>query len=162
MVKQEKAQEIVINPIGFVRSEIKKEGLKTTNKEEIQKIIDNMRWEVTSEIVINDDLSDVLDGIDKYSHLIVIFWGHLTPEESRKIKKVHPRGRLDIPERGVLSTWSPMRPNPILVTTVQLLEHNKNVLKVIGLDAYDGSPVLDIKPYNQGYYTTEKRCSDEI
>ena len=56
-------------------------------------------------------------------------------------------GRKDFPLVGIFSTRSPARPNPILVTVVRLLERCGNILKVEGLEAVDGSPILDIKPY---------------
>ena len=55
--------------------------------------------------------------------------------------------REDLPLVGLFATRSPRRPNPIGVTTVRLLERRGNVLRVLGLDALDGTPVLDIKPY---------------
>ena len=65
--------------------------------------------------------------------------------------KVHPRRKQSLPLVGVFATRSPARPNPIGMATVKLLECHDNVLKVIGLDAVDGTPVLDIKPYIPGY-----------
>jgi len=62
---------------------------------------------------------------------------------------VHPKGRLNIPLQGVFATRTPNRPNPIGVTIVKLLEMRRNVLTVEGLDALDGSPVLDIKPFGK-------------
>ena len=56
-----------------------------------------------------------------------------------------------MPLRGVLATRTQYRPNPIGVKTVKLLERHGNVLKVTGLDALDGTPVFDIKPYDPGY-----------
>jgi tRNA (Thr-GGU) A37 N-methylase len=63
------------------------------------------------------------------------------------ILKVHPEGRPELPEVGVLATRSPRRPTPIAMTAVRLLERRGNVLVVRGLDALDATPVLDIKPY---------------
>jgi len=64
----------------------------------------------------------------------------------RALRKVNPMGRKDIPEQGIFATRSPARPNPVLVSVVKLLERKENVLLVQGLDALNGSPVLDIKP----------------
>jgi len=61
--------------------------------------------------------------------------------------KVLPRGKQNLPLVGVLASRSAAHPNPIGVATVKLLERRDNVLKVIGLDAIDGTPILDIKPY---------------
>jgi tRNA (Thr-GGU) A37 N-methylase len=64
-------------------------------------------------------------------------------------------GRKDLPLVGVFSTCSPARPNPVLVIAVRLLERDGYTLRVQGLDAVDGSPVVDIKPYLPSYYAIE-------
>ena len=126
--------EINLRPIGFVKNSI------TEPKRENRK-------ETTSEIIINDDLKEALHRIDEFSHIIVIYWMHKLPPSQRSVTQVHPRGNRDLPLIGVFASRSPARPNPIGITTVKLLEHRANVLKVSGLDAMDGTPVLDIKPY---------------
>jgi tRNA (adenine37-N6)-methyltransferase len=100
-----------------------------------------------SELVINADLDGILDGIEEYSHITVLYWAHLVPEKNRLVKKTHPLGSHDFPLVGVFATHSPARPNSILTTTVRLLGREGNILKVTGLDALNGSPILDIKPY---------------
>ncbi len=77
--------------------------------------------------------------------------GDLECEEGRYHPKVHPGGRKDYPLVGVFATRLPARPNPICVTTAELLERKGNVLKVRGLDAVDGSPLVDIKPHLPSY-----------
>ena len=62
--------------------------------------------------------------------------------------KVHPRGRIDLPFVGVFATRTNLRPNPIGLTLVELVKVESNVLIVRGLDAFNGTPVLDIKPYD--------------
>jgi tRNA-Thr(GGU) m(6)t(6)A37 methyltransferase TsaA len=62
--------------------------------------------------------------------------------------KVHPRGRRDLPLLGVFATRTNLRPNPIGLTLVELVKVEGNILKVRGLDAYDGTPVLDVKPFD--------------
>jgi tRNA (Thr-GGU) A37 N-methylase len=64
-------------------------------------------------------------------------------------------GRNDLPLVGIFATCSPARPNPVCAMVVRLLERKGNVLKVQGLDAIDGSPLIDIKPYNPSYYAAE-------
>lgn len=105
-------------------------------------------WEeVVSEIVVDPYWNEALEDLEHFSHIIVLSWLHkITPQE-RRIVQVHPRGRVDLPLVGVFASRSPMRPNPIGMTVVRLLERRGNVLQVIGLDALDGTPVLDIKPY---------------
>ena len=76
-------------------------------------------------------------------------------DEDRKLKKVHPRGRNDMPLLGILATRTPYRPNPIGLTRVKLLKVEDNVVTVQGLDAYDGTPILDIKPFDSWDITEE-------
>jgi tRNA (Thr-GGU) A37 N-methylase len=78
---------------------------------------------------------------------MVLYWSHLIPEDRRLVMKVHPLGSPDFPLVGTYATHSPARPNSILVTVVRLLERQGNILQVSGLDALNGSPILDIKPY---------------
>ncbi|OGP34070.1 MAG: tRNA (N6-threonylcarbamoyladenosine(37)-N6)-methyltransferase TrmO [Deltaproteobacteria bacterium GWC2_65_14] len=79
--------------------------------------------------------------------IIVLCWMH---EADRGRLKVHPRGQEGRPERGIFSTRSPHRPNPVSLHTVELLEIRGNVLRVRGMDAIDGTPVIDIKPHSPG------------
>ncbi|MGE5189114.1 MAG: tRNA (N6-threonylcarbamoyladenosine(37)-N6)-methyltransferase TrmO, partial [Gemmatimonadota bacterium] len=76
--------------------------------------------------------------------IVVLCW---MDRADRGRLKVHPRGREERPERGVFATRSPHRPNPISLNTVELLEIRGTVLRVRGMDAIDGTPVLDIKPH---------------
>ena len=103
--------------------------------------------ESASELVIDSSLEGILDGIDDFSHIMVIYWAHLTPPERRSATRVHPMGNKNFPLVGIFATRSPVRPNSILTTVVRLVGCNGNVLRVTGLDALDGSPILDIKPY---------------
>lgn len=100
-----------------------------------------------AQIVLRNDLVNALEGLSDFSHLFVLFYLH---EYSGKqiALKVHPRGRMDMPLVGVYATRTGMRPNPIGLTVVELLKVEGNILTVRGLDAYDGTPVLDIKPYD--------------
>jgi tRNA-Thr(GGU) m(6)t(6)A37 methyltransferase TsaA len=107
--------------------------------------------EVVSEITINRELTDALEGLEEFSHIIVLYWMHQLPEGRKLPLKVHPMGNHDLPIIGRFATRSPSRPNPVGQATVELLERQGNVLKVKGLDAIDGTPVIDIKPYIPGY-----------
>ena len=125
---------IILKPIGRVHNPIgkkKREG-----------------WEsVVSEIILSPRYEEALEGIEEYSHLLILFWISRTPVRSRgRILKIHPRSRPDLPLVGVFATRTQYRPNPIGLTQVQLLKRRKNVLRVKGLDALNGTPVLDIKP----------------
>ncbi|MGD9117204.1 MAG: tRNA (N6-threonylcarbamoyladenosine(37)-N6)-methyltransferase TrmO [Dehalococcoidia bacterium] len=109
-------------------------------------------WEeVVSEIVIEAELTEALDGLENFSHIIVLYWMHQLAERQPLPLKVHPMGNQDLPLTGRFATRAPSRPNPIGQATVELLERRANVLKVKGLDAIDGTPVIDIKPYIPGY-----------
>jgi L-fuculose-phosphate aldolase len=81
----------------------------------------------------------------KTGKIVVICWMH---RADRDRLKVHPRGQEDRPERGVFSTRSPHRPNPLSLHTVTLLSVEGNVLRVRGMDAIDGTPVVDIKQHS--------------
>jgi len=107
--------------------------------------------EVVSEITINRELTEALDGLEDFSHIIVLYWMHQLPEGRKLSLKVHPMGNPELPLTGRFATRSPSRPNPIGQATVELLGRRANVLKVKGLDAIDGTPVIDIKPFIPGY-----------
>jgi tRNA-Thr(GGU) m(6)t(6)A37 methyltransferase TsaA len=127
------AEKITLKPVGFVKT--KAVGKEVRDKGNV------------SEIVFSEDLAEALDGVEDFSHLFVIFWMHEISEEERTMK-VRPRGRRDMPLLGAFATRTPHRPNPIGLTVVELLEVEGNVVTVRGLDAFDGTPVLDIKPFD--------------
>jgi tRNA-Thr(GGU) m(6)t(6)A37 methyltransferase TsaA len=77
-------------------------------------------------------------------------------DEKRKILKVHPRGRVDLPLVGSLATRTNLRPNPLGLTLVELVKVESNILTVRGLDAFNGTPVLDLKPYD--FWDTPKNA----
>ena len=105
------------------------------------------RYETLSRIRVFDEYADGLSGIPEYSHLIVIWQMHRAEEVKLRVK---PRGGVDMPEVGIFATRFPPRPNPIGVSVVKLLTVKSNLLRVKGLDAWTGTPILDIKPYD--YY----------
>jgi len=127
-------KEIKMKPIGYVQRASKEEDVKDKS--------------LISKIIIQKNLVKALEGIEDFSHIFVVFWMHQVPKEETKILKVHPRGRMDLPLLGVFATRTAFRPNPIGLTLVELLERKENVLVVKGLDAFDGTPVLDVKPYD--------------
>ncbi len=155
--------EMHLRSVGVVRSEIKSptlttedEGLTLEERAAIFRDYYSRAKSLTAELVIDSELKGILDGIDDFSHIIVLYWPHLLPSERRKICQVRPMGRKDIPLKGVFATCSPARPNPILMTVVRLLARHGNVLEVTGLDAVDGSPIVDIKPYTSAAFEKEK------
>lgn len=144
----------VVTPVGYVKSQNKENVLKYSNNdiELSKKIARELREHGTSShIFVKDEFIDCLDGIEDFSHLIILFWTHNTPEQARQIKNVHPAGMKNMPVKGIFATRSPVRPNPICKTTVKLVERKGNVLIVEGLDAIDGSPIIDIKPHLPSY-----------
>ena len=88
---------------------------------------------------------DGLLCIETAKKLQVLYWMHRLDNADRKIHTAHPMGERDRPERGVFALRSPMRPNPIGSTVVDLIERTDEGVLVRGLDALDGSPVIDIK-----------------
>jgi tRNA-Thr(GGU) m(6)t(6)A37 methyltransferase TsaA len=128
---------VMLRPIGVVRN-----GVRTPRPD---------GWaSVRSNIVLRDELADALDGIDGYSHIIVIFAFDRVPESEQRLR-VRPGRDARVPEQGVLATRSQVRPNPVGMSVVRLLKRRGNILRVVGLDAIDGTPVLDVKPYFPNY-----------
>jgi tRNA-Thr(GGU) m(6)t(6)A37 methyltransferase TsaA len=127
--------EITLKAIGTVRSEVKERGREDTR-------------DTVAEIVLDPSLAEGLDSLEDFSHVIVIYFMHKSHATSPM--KVHPRFRADNKAVGVFASRSPDRPNPLGKATVRLLERCENILKVRGLDAIDGTPVIDIKPYIPG------------
>ncbi len=124
---------VTLKPIGIVETEASPEEVRDKGR--------------VSRIVLRKGLKAALDGIEEFSHLYVLFWMHEVPGEDKPLK-VHPRGRQDMPQVGVLATRSRRRPYSIGLTLVELLKVDGRVLNVRGLDAFDGTPVLDIKPFD--------------
>ena len=102
-------------------------------------------------IEIDPRYADALLGLADYSHILVFYWFHNndTPE-GRSILRVRPRGDRRNPLTGVFATHSPCRPNLIALTRCELTAVAGSTLTVSGLDALDGSPVLDIKGFIPG------------
>lgn len=97
-------------------------------------------------IRVRPEYASLLDGIEAFSHIVILFWPHKLGEEQRRKEKVHPRGLKDLPRQGIFATRSPARPNPVLVSTVELVKRQGPVLHVRGLEAFNDTPVIDIKP----------------
>lgn len=135
MVNRARMPEFV--PVGYVES-----GFK-----DIQHNPDVFKGTV-SRIRVLDEYEEGLFRLESFERLYVIFVFDRA-EGFRLV--IHPRGDTSRPERGVFGTRSPYRPNPIGLAVVELLDIEKKVLTVRDLDAIDGTPVLDIKPYEQCY-----------
>lgn len=123
-----------IQPIGIVKSPVTEE------------VVEN--WgEIISEIVLEDELAPGLQGLEQFSHVLVIFYMHQAHFDPTQHLVRRPRGRNDMPLIGIFAQRPKLHPNPIGITAAQFVEVTGNILKVKGLDAINGTPVLDIKPY---------------
>jgi tRNA-Thr(GGU) m(6)t(6)A37 methyltransferase TsaA len=126
---------INLKPIGIVRSPV-------TSREEMP-----IRG-VEAQVEVLEEYAPALSGIDGNTHLILLCWFH---EADRSVLRAVPRKiSSNLPEQGVFSLRSPARPNPVSVTIVRLNRRYGRFLFVSGADAIDGTPVLDIKPYQAG------------
>jgi len=122
---------IPVQPIGMVRNKL---GRRNHNQ-----------WrDTTSQIIIEPAFQDALYKLDEYSHIEVIFQLHEMTSSFQT--RIHPTGNLDLPLMGAFATRTPNRPSRIALTTCKLLNIEKNTLTVQDLDAYNNSPVIDIKP----------------
>lgn len=115
----------------------------------VQKPIDGQErpenWEVLeSDLVIDPRWSDALDGVERLERLTVVWWFARREGEDVPMK-VHPRGDPSNPLTGIFATRAPIRPNLIAVTVVDVVRKTGNVVRVRGLDAFNGSPILDLK-----------------
>ncbi len=127
--------DIVLHPVGWVHSSEK------GSREDF--------WgDVVSEIRLDESTfaSDALDGLAEFSHVEVLFYLHGVSEASVVSGRRHPRSNPEWPEVGIFAQRGKARPNRIAATVCRLLSVEGLTLKVQGLDAFDGSPVLDIKP----------------
>jgi tRNA (adenine37-N6)-methyltransferase len=126
---------VSISPIGSVRNGISKVPRKP-----------DWQLETISELIVDEKWAEGLEGIEGFSHIIVLFWFDRI-RDKEVLFRVHPMHRMDLPTTGLFATRTPNRPNRIGETVVRLLAREGNVLRVLGLDALDGTPLLDIKPY---------------
>jgi tRNA-Thr(GGU) m(6)t(6)A37 methyltransferase TsaA len=99
-------------------------------------------------IRIFDRYGDALLGLEGWSHVNVFWWFDKNDvPEKRRILRVHPRGDDKNPLTGVFACRSPVRPNLIALSVCKILSVEKNVVRVDAIDAFDGTPVLDLKPF---------------
>jgi tRNA (adenine37-N6)-methyltransferase len=129
-------QPVELVPIGIVRSPV------VESREEV--------WGGITSSIDLDPLRftpDCLLGLTDFSHVEIIFFFHRVPESEIETGIQHPRGRLDFPKVGIFAQRGRNRPNRLGIATCRLLSVRHLSLEVVGLDAIDGTPVLDIKPY---------------
>lgn len=123
-----------IEPIGTVKSPVK-EG------------VDEDWGGVVSEIYLEERYALGLAGLNEFSHIFVVFYMHKSTFEEGAHLQRRPQGRQDMPLIGIFAQRAKHRPNPIGVSAVELLVVRGNIITVRGLDAIDGTPILDVKPY---------------
>lgn len=125
---------ITLPPIGFVKSQF-----------ETHTPAEEMRTHI-SQLILKPELTPGLLGLEVGIDIWVLFWFHRVQPEEIALQ-LHPRHNPDNPLRGVFATRSQFRPNRIGATVARIEQIEANVIIVSGLDAQDGAPVLDIKPY---------------
>ena len=113
-----------------------------------RKAIEDDNWgSVISTIELAENMSESsLKGINEFSHLEIIFYFDKVADNKIQYEARHPRNNQEYPEVGIFAQRGKNRPNKLGVTIVELLESNNKVLIVKGLDAIDGTPIIDIKP----------------
>ncbi len=127
-------ERVTLEAIGFVRNDVAKPRPHG--------------WDgVESRIEVRAEHAGRLRGLDEYSHVLVVSYLDLAAEAPEKPSTLPVEGV----ETGILATRSQLRPNHLGVAAVPLLAVEGTVLRVRGLDAIDGTPVLDLKPYLPRY-----------
>ena len=109
---------------------------------------DDHGWgRVESRIELEPKFASGVAGLDQFSHVLILFYMHIDPDGEVPTLQRRPRGRPDMPLLGVFAQRGRMRPNVIGVTAAEIVRVEPGVVVVRGLDAIDGTPVLDLKPY---------------
>jgi len=147
--------QVAFQPVGVVRTSSSKDEVRLQNKRS------------DSVIEIYDEFRDALEGLQGFSHVFVLsYLNQLRPEQIGPLK-VKPRRLLmkgfkleELPLVGVFAIDSPTRPNPIGLSLVGLVKVEGTKVTVRGLDLFDGTPVLDIKPYRADYRVQEYVLAD--
>ena len=124
---------ITLQPIGILHCDLKNRAQTPKNYDES---------EHSGTIEIFPEFLEGLKGIRKGDTIVVLFW---LDRADRTILRVHPRGDTTKPKRGVFSTRSPVRPNPIALSELLVEEIKDNILSVRNVDILDSTPVIDIK-----------------
>ncbi len=118
--------------------------------------------DLVSEITLDPSLpEESLDGLDAFSHAEIIFYFHLVDENKIVYGARHPRENPNWPKVGILAQRGRLRPNRLGLTIVRILRREGRSLFVQGLDAVDGTPVLDIKPFMQEFLPNGPVCQPD-
>ncbi|PLR91969.1 SAM-dependent methyltransferase [Bacillus sp. T33-2] len=129
-------------------------GTVTTDRKDA---VDDYWGEVTSIIEMDERFDEsCLDGIDSFSHLEIIYLFHLVDDNKIQYGARHPRNNPEWPKAGIFAQRGKNRPNKLGATIVQLLKREGRIIHVTGLDAIDGTPVIDIKPVMKEFLPAEE------
>ncbi len=116
----------------------------------------DMNWgEVVSEIILKPEYSPGLLGLGDFSHAMILTFLHEAKYDPDVHLRRHPQERQDMPLLGIFAQRARHRPNRIGVTACEIVEVTENSVKVRALDAIDGTPVIDVKPYVPVYDTKD-------
>ena len=131
-------EEWIMRPIGYVRNAVQEKK--------------DVAWgEDVSEIELCEAYASGLTGLEYFSHAIILFYLNQAEFDPKKHLQRKPQNRDDMPKVGVFSQRCKDRPNQIGMTAAAIVSVSERKLTVRGLDAIDGTPVLDIKPYYPVY-----------
>ncbi len=146
---------VVFRPVGIVRTSGSDDDVRFRSKE------------TESTIEIFPEFRDAIDGLQGFSHIFVLSYLNKLRPDQTGVLKVKPRRLLakgfkleELPLVGVFAIDSPTRPNPIGLTLAKLVKIDGGKLVVRGLDFFDGTPVLDIKPYRGDYRAEDYKLAD--
>jgi tRNA-Thr(GGU) m(6)t(6)A37 methyltransferase TsaA len=124
-------------------------------------IIRKQNERVTVEVY--EQYADALQGLHQFSHILVFYWFHendVSPK--RTTLRVHPRGNRANPLTGVFATHSPVRPNLIGLSICKILSIAETIIHIDKIDAFDGTPVIDLKPQLPGAYSEDIRTPNWV
>lgn len=129
----DKREAITVTPIGVMHCGLQTPAAAPANYTESDEV---------GALEIFPPYLEAMEGIEVGQTMVVLFWLH---EARRDLLKVYPRGDRSRGLRGVFTTRSPMRPNPIALSELTVLKVQGNRIEVSGVDVIDGTPILDIK-----------------
>ena len=125
--------DFTIKPIGIIKTPF-------TSNDKIP--IQPNKSEVIAEVKVFPEYSAGLDSLEGFSHAILLYWFHKAQKPKLKVTPF-----LDTEKRGIFSTRAPSRPNPIGISIVRILEIDNTIVRCIGADMLNDTPLIDIKPF---------------